>query len=95
MVTKSKLSTSPLWKYRAISRIDVKTNKSYNVGIAVRQNGRWEVYNDFMLVYDWYDKNMQCVDVETDFNQFYLKFVTNSVEVDHSTTVNDLTFEIR
>ena len=81
MVTKSKLSASPLWKYRSVSRVDVRSNKSYHVGIVVRLNGRWEVYSDFMLVYDWQDPNVQCVDVETDFNQFYLKFVKNSMDV--------------
>jgi len=51
---------------------------NYHVGIVVRENGRWEVYSDFMLVYDYYDKVQQCIDVETDFNQFYLKFVKNA-----------------
>ena len=57
MVTKSKLTVSPLLKYRAISHYtddDIKMN--YHVGIVVRENGRWEVYSDFMLVYDYYDK---------------------------------------
>ena len=102
MVTKTKLSASPLWKYRSVSRVDVRTNKSYHVGIVVRQNGRWEVYSDFMLVYDWQDPNVQCVDVETDFNQFYLKFVTNSLEVIQNETSgiekadeNIVQFEVR
>ena len=55
MVTKSKLTKSPLLKYRAVSRVNDK-GENYHVGIVVRQNGRWEVYSDFMLVYDWYDK---------------------------------------
>ena len=80
MVTKSKLIKSPLLKYRAIARVD-ENGRNYHVGIVLRLNGRWEVYSDFMLVYDWYDKTHQCVDIETDFNQFYLKFVENSHKI--------------
>ena len=55
MVNKTTLSPSPLLKYRGIARVDPQTGAGYHIGIVVRQNGRWEVYSDFMLVYDYYD----------------------------------------
>ena len=94
MVTKSKLSVSPLLKYRAISRVDDK-GFNYHVGIVLRQNGRWEVYSDFMLVYDWYDKTMQCVDIETDFNKFYFKFVLDSHKYTEKVDVEKLEYNVR
>ena len=47
----------------------------------MRENGRFEVYSDFMLVNEYINPKLQCVDVETDFNQFVLKFVKNSHKV--------------
>lgn len=61
----------------------------------MRENGRFEVYSDFMLVDEHYDASRQCVDVETDFHQFMIKFVTNSDMVSQSTELEDLEFEIR
>ena len=52
MVTKSKLTKSPLLKYRAIARVD-ENGRNYHVGIVLRLNGRWEVYSDFMLVNEY------------------------------------------
>ena len=95
LVSKTRLSPSPLLKYRSIARIDHNTGKSYHVGIVVRKNGRWEVYSDFMLVYDWYDKAKQCVDVETDFRCFYLKFVNDSHLIHEKVPVESLKMEIR
>ena len=96
MVTKSKMSPSPLLKYRAIARVDPATNKSFHIGIVVRKNGRWEVYSDFMLVYDWYMPNSQCVDVETDFNLFYLKFCdTEKNPITEATQFSELKFNVR
>ena len=57
----------------------------------VRENGRLEVYSDFMLVSDYLTDERQCVDIETDFNQFFLKFVINADKVTSETTVADLT----
>ena len=48
------------------------------LGIVVREDGRFEVYSDFTLVYDSYREEEQCIDVDTDFQKFYLKFVKNS-----------------
>ena len=47
----------------------------------MRENGRFEVYSDFMLVNEYINPKLQCVDVETDFNQFVLKFVEKSHKV--------------
>ena len=69
---------SPLLKYRSITKHDVKTNKYYQVGLVLRENGKFEVYSDFMLVSERLAPCSQCVDIETDFNQFFLKFVKDS-----------------
>ena len=74
MVTKTNMSNSPLVKYRSVAKTDGKTGKGYQVAIVVRQNGRVEFYSDFMLVNEYFNTDVQCVDVETDFHQFYLKF---------------------
>ena len=55
--------------------MDPGTKKFYQVGIVVRASGRFEVYSDFVLVHEYYNNQLQCVDIETDFNSFYLKFV--------------------
>ena len=77
MVARSNMSSSPLVKYRSVAKTDTKTGKGYQVAIVVRQNGRVEFYSDFMLVNEYFNTNVQCVDVETDFHQFYLKFATD------------------
>ena len=61
----------------------------------MRENGRFEVYSDFMLVNEYVDPELQCVDVKTDFNQFFLKFVKNSHKVKASDDPKKLDFEIR
>ena len=53
MPTKTKLETSPLIKHRSVAKKDPKTGKLYTVSIVVRENGRFEVYSDFMLVYEY------------------------------------------
>ena len=80
VITKSDyLTNSPLLKFRSVAKteIDPITGRKirYQVAIAVRQNGRIEVYSDFMLVDEYYKPEHQCVDVETNFNQFFLKMV--------------------
>ena len=90
MVTMQKLSSSPLLKYRSICKKDPATDKSYQVAIVLRQNGRFEVYSDFVRVYEYYNPNKQCVDVECDFDKFALKFVKKSLEVKHENKVEDL-----
>ena len=91
----SPLSISPLVKYRSITKTNGKTNKKYQVGVVVRENGRIEFYSDFILVNEYFNPYKQCVDVATDFNQFFLKFVTNSKLLDENSTVLDLEYEIR
>ena len=36
---------------------------------------------------------MQCVDIETDFNSFYLKFAVDCQEYDDKTDLKDIKFE--
>lgn len=67
MPTKSTMSVSKLIKYRSISKTD-DSGKRYQVGLVLRENGRFEVYSDFMLVNDYWDPKNQCIDIETDFN---------------------------
>ena len=50
MVSGTELQKSELVKYRSVSHMDPRTNKFYQVGIAVRASGRFEVYSDFVLV---------------------------------------------
>ena len=45
------------------------------VGIAIRKTGQVEFYSDFMLVEEYWDPDMLCVDVRADFDLFYLKFL--------------------
>ena len=89
------MTVSPLIKIRDVSKIDPKTGKKYHASIVVRENGRFEVYSDFMLVNEYSNPAYQCVDVETDFSQFMLRFVKNSHTVTHETQKEDLKFEIR
>ena len=89
------MTVSPLLKIRDVSKIDPKTGKKYHVSIVVRENGRFEVYSDFMLVNEFTNPAYQCVDVETDFSQFMLRFVKNSHTVTQETPKEDLKFEIR
>lgn len=86
---------SPLLKFRSVVKYDSETCKFYQLCIVVRLNGCFEVYSNFMLVSNHYDKNYQCVDVMTDFNQFYLKFVKNSSEISQQSKLWELDFEIR
>ena len=79
------METSPLLKYRAVAKYDPETKTKYQVGIVLRENGRFEVYSDFMLVREYQNSQLQCVDVETDFNQFFFKFVKNSDQVSPAT----------
>jgi len=50
MVSGTELQKSELVKYRSVSHMDPRTKKFYQVGIAVRASGRFEVYSDFVLV---------------------------------------------
>ena len=58
-------------------------------------NGRFEVYSDFMLVNEYINPKLQCVDVETDFNQFVLKFVEKSNKVKEGDFKEELKYQIR
>ena len=58
--------------------------------MVVRENGRLEVYSDFMLVSDYLTDEKQCVDIETDFNQFFCKFVVNPEHITKATKIKDL-----
>ena len=95
-VNKSKIEKTPVVKYRAVAKIDPKTSTNYHVGLVLRESGRLEVYSDFMLVNVYMDPELQCVDIETDFNQFYFKLVKNShLVTQEDTDVEQLNFEIR
>ena len=94
-LNKTMTRPSKLLKLRSVSKVDPKTKKTYQVSVAVRENGRFEVYSDFMLVHEYYDPKLQCVDIETDFNQFYLKFVKNADQVANDSNLEDLEYEIR
>ena len=78
LVNSTDQTVSKLLKYRSAVKFDQRTKKHYQVGIVLRENGRYEVYSDFMLVYEKWDPIKQCVDIETDFDQFYFKFAKDS-----------------
>ena len=79
------MSPSPLLKFRTTTKTNPKTNKRYQVGLAVRENGRLEVYTDFILVNEFMNPMRQCVDIESGADKFYMKFVLKSDEI-HSDT---------
>ena len=95
MITKTNMSVSPLIKYRSVAKYDSYLKKHYQIGIVVRQNGRIEIYADFMLVNEYVNPLYQCVDVGTDFNQFYLKFIKNCEKVDFAESEENLEVEVR
>ena len=52
------MAPSPLLKYRAVAKTDPETNTKYQVGIVLRENGRFEVYSDFMLVREYQNSQL-------------------------------------
>lgn len=91
----SYLQTSPLLKYRTVAKVDEASGSRYQVSVVVRENGAFEVYSDFSLVNEFYNPQLECVDVETDFDQFYFKFVKNVGQITETSTVANLDYEIR
>ena len=65
------------------------------MSIVVRLNGAFQVYHDFSLVNEFFNPLLQCVDIESDFDQFYFKFVRNVDKVTESTKISRLDLEIR
>ena len=51
------MDVSPLLKYRSVAKFDPYTKKHSQVSIIVRENGRYEVYSDFILVSNYYEKD--------------------------------------
>ena len=76
-----KLKKSKLLKFRSTASYDEDTDKWYFLGIVLRENGRVEVYADFILVDHFYDPNQQCVDIEIGNTNIYLKIVKDSLKV--------------
>lgn len=83
LVNHSSMTPSPLIKYRTISKMSGSSGKRYQIGVVLRENGRFEIYSDFILVNQYYNHELQCVDISTDFDQFYFKFVEDSHLVTH------------
>ena len=94
-VNPTQTTPSPLIKYRSVAKKDYTTDKNYQISLVLRENGRFEVYSDFMLVNEYLNPMLQCVDIETDFDQFVFKFVKNSHKVTPQWKYKDLEFEIR
>lgn len=95
MVNNTKMTISPLIKYRSVCKTNPSNGKKYQVALVVRENGRFEVYADFILVNEYTNPKLQCVDIATDFNQFYLKFVKHADRVTANTKLTKLKFQIR
>ena len=53
MTSKPSLMSSPLIKYRSVAKVDPMTGQHYQVGLVLRENGRFEVYSDFMLTHEY------------------------------------------
>lgn len=66
---------SKLVKYRVVTKQDYATENCYSVAVVLRENGSFEVYSDFMLVHVEKLKKRPCVDIETNFHNFFFKFV--------------------
>lgn len=75
---KKKLEKSPLLKFRSHSSYDKVTKKWFYIGLVLRENGRVEIYSDFILVNHIYDPTFQCVDIEIGNSYFFLKHVVDS-----------------
>ena len=58
LVNHSPMTASKLVKYRSVCKINGKTNKMYQVGIVVRENGRVEFYADYILVNEYYNPRL-------------------------------------
>ena len=77
-----KLEKSPLLKFRSSATLDPITGKWYHLGLLLRENGRVEIYADFVRVSIYDDHKLQCVDIEMGNNEFYLKVVKDSHKID-------------
>ena len=53
MTSTTTLMSSKLLKYRSVAKIDPCSGKHYQVGLVLRENGRFEVYSDFMLTNEY------------------------------------------
>lgn len=91
----TKMTISPLIKYRSVCKTNPANGKKFQVALVLRENGRFEVYSDFILVNQYSNPKLQCVDIATDFNQFYLKFVKNSDKVTAETNFCELQYQVR
>ena len=69
---------SPLRKYRYVIKKSEENGKLYHVGLVLRENGRVEIYSDFMKVSEYYNALSPCVDIETTTTNFFLKCVDNT-----------------
>ena len=56
MPTKSSKRPSPCIKHRSVAKKDPKTGNLYTLSIVLREDGRFEVYSDFTLVYEYYNE---------------------------------------
>ena len=65
-------------KFRSVSKLNPCTKKYFQVALAVRVNGCVDFYSDFVLVNEYMNVKLQCVDIESAIDQFYLKFVRKS-----------------
>ena len=48
LVNHSPMTASKLVKYRSVCKVKNNSNKKYQVGVVVRENGRVEFYSDFI-----------------------------------------------
>ena len=63
--------------------------------MVLRENGRVEVYSDFILVNHIYDPTFQCVDIEIGNSYFFLKHAVDSHLVTEQDDFDKLEFKFR
>jgi hypothetical protein len=61
------------------SQNDDEEDKLYNISLVLRENGRVETYSDFMLTDETTEEESQIIDIETDFEYFYIKSLKDAV----------------
>ena len=85
---------SPLLKYHSTASLETdelsKKQKWYHVGMLLRENGRVEIYSDFILVDTIEPDKLQVVDIEVGDNNFFLKCLKKTTVVNENMTAKEL-----
>ena len=84
---------SPILKFCSSASYSAELDEWSQVSLLLRQDGRVEIYTDFIMVDEIYDHKRQCVDIESGNRCFYFKMVQDSHKVDEQAAqFSDLDF---